>query len=96
MFGNGAVYPYAPWLEIWKSQEHRVATISAMFSDVDQVTIRDQAGVWIGPEISHNPAFILRNIGRNDQGSCGLGKKYKNVPGNATKNSPARLPRQNA
>ncbi|MDQ3918137.1 MAG: SEC-C domain-containing protein, partial [Acidobacteriota bacterium] len=40
-------------------------------------TVWDQAGVWIGPEVDHDPKFLLRNIGPNKPCWCGSGVKYK-------------------
>ena len=78
MFGNGAVCPYAPWLEIWKWQEHTVVDyLGHALGWLIKWMVRDQAGIWIGPEMSHESAFLLRNISRNDQCWCGSGKKYK-------------------
>ena len=78
MFGDGSICAYAPWLQIWKWQEHTVVDyLGHVLGWLIKWTIRDQAGVWIGAEINHDPAFLLRNIGRNNECWCGSGKKYK-------------------
>lgn len=78
MFGNCAICPYAPWLEIWNWQEHTVVDyLGHVLGWLIKWMVRDQTGVWIGQEISHDPAFLLRSIGRNDECWCGSGKKYK-------------------
>jgi hypothetical protein len=78
MFGDGSICPYAPWLQIWKWQEHTVVDyLGHVLGWLIKWMVRDQAGVWIGPEINHDPTFLLRNIGRNNECWCGSGKKYK-------------------
>jgi hypothetical protein len=78
MFGDGSICPYAPWADIWRWNEHTVVDFMGhVLGWLIKWTVRDQAGVWLGLEISHDPAFLLRNIGRNNQCWCGSGKKYK-------------------
>jgi hypothetical protein len=78
MFGDGSICPYAPWLEIWRWEEHTVVDyMGHILGWLIKRTVWDQAGIWIGPEMKHDPGFLLRTIGRNNQCWCGSGKKYK-------------------
>jgi hypothetical protein len=78
MFGDGTICPYAPCLEVWRWKEHTVVDyLGHVLGWLIKWMVRDQAGVWIGPEINHEPTFLLRNIGRSNECWCGSGKKYK-------------------
>jgi hypothetical protein len=78
MFGDGSICPYAPWLEIWRWEEHTVVDyMGHILGWLIKWTIWDQIGVWIGNEIDHDSRFLLRSIGRNNECWCGSGKKYK-------------------
>ncbi len=78
MFRDGSICPYAPWLEIWRWREHTVVDyMGHVLGWLIKWTVRDQAGIWIGPEMNHEPTFLLRNVGRNNECWCGSGKKYK-------------------
>jgi hypothetical protein len=77
-FGDGSICPYAPWHQVWRWEEHTVVDYMAhALGWLIKWTVWDQVGVWIGPEIDHDPRFLLRSIGPNKPCWCGSGNKYK-------------------
>jgi hypothetical protein len=78
IFRDGSICPYAPWQEIWRWQDHTVVDYMAhALGWLIKWTVWDQAGIWIGREMSHDARFLLRTIGPNKLCWCGSGKKYK-------------------
>lgn len=78
VFGDGAICPYAPWKEVWLWEEHTVVDyMGHVLGWLIKWTVWDQTDTWIGPEINHDPGFLLRSVGPNRQCWCGSGKKYK-------------------
>src|ERR1051325_3033383 len=78
MFGDGSICPYAPWQPIWRWDEHTIVDyMPHALGWLIKWTVWDQIGVWIRPEISHEPEFLLRMIGPNKPCWCGSGTKYK-------------------
>lgn len=77
-FGDGSICPYAPWQLIWQWEEHTVVDYMVhALGWLIKWTVWTQARIWIGPEMSHEPSFLLRTIGPNKPCWCGSGKKYK-------------------
>lgn len=78
MFGDGSLCPYSPWQQIWRWEDHTVVDYMAhVLGWLIKWTVWDQASIWIGTEVSHDPRFLLRIIGRNESCWCGSEKKYK-------------------
>lgn len=78
MFGDGSICPYAPWRQVWRWEAHTVVDyMTHALGWLIKWTVWDQVGVWIGPEMEHDPGFLLRTIGPNKPCWCGSGKKYK-------------------
>jgi len=78
MFGNGSICPYAPWQQVWRWEEHTVVDyMGHTLGWLIKWTVWNQAGVWIGPELDHDPRFLLRTVGPNKPCWCGSGEKYK-------------------
>jgi hypothetical protein len=78
MFGDGSICPYAPWQPIWQWEEHTVVDyMGHALGWLIKWMVWDQADIWIGPEMEHDPRFLLRTIGPNKPCWCGSGAKYK-------------------
>jgi hypothetical protein len=78
IFGDGSICPYAPWRQVWRWEYHTVVDYMAhALGWLIKWTVWDQADIWIGPEINHDPRWLLRTIGPNKPCWCGSGKKYK-------------------
>jgi len=78
MYGEKFICAYAPWEGVWKWQRDTVADyMGHILTWLIKWTVWCQAKIWIGPEISHSPSFLLRRIGRNQECRCGSGVKYK-------------------
>lgn len=78
LFQDGAICAYAPWQNVWRWHEHTVTDfLGHALVWLIKWTVWCQAKVWIGPEISHQRATLLKTIDRNTECWCGSGKKYK-------------------
>jgi hypothetical protein len=95
-FKDGSICPYAPWQQVWLWEQHTVVNYMAhALGWLIKWTVWSQAGIWIGPEISHDSRFLLRTVGPNKSCWCGSGKKYKKChrqPDEATVRTGSRLP----
>ncbi|HYX72866.1 MAG TPA: SEC-C domain-containing protein [Nitrososphaera sp.] len=77
-FGDGAICPYAPWQQVWWWEDHTVVDyMGHALGWLIKWTVWSQTEIWIGPEMRHDPRFLLRSVGPNKQCWCGSGKKYK-------------------
>jgi SEC-C motif len=77
-FNDGSICPYAPWNQVWLWEEHSVVDyMGHTLGWLIKWTVWEQVKTWIGPEMSHDPRFLLRTVGPNKQCWCGSGTKYK-------------------
>lgn len=73
-----SICPYAPWEQIWLwNRDTVVDYLGHALTWLIKWTVWCQTAIWIGPDIRHDPAFLVRTIGRNQECRCGSGKKYK-------------------
>ena len=78
LFRDGSICPFAPWENVWLwSRDTVVDYMGHAVVWLIKWIVWDQTGVWIGPEMSHAPGFLLKTIQRNQQCWCGSGLKYK-------------------
>lgn len=78
LFSDGSICPYAPWENVWLwARDTVVDYMGHAVVWLIKWIVWDQAGVWIGPEMSHAPGFLVKAIERNQQCWCGSGLKYK-------------------
>lgn len=76
--GDGSICPYAPWEQVWLWDRDTVVDyLGHALIWLIKWTVWCQSAIWIGPDIGHDPAFLVRTIGRNQECRCGSGKKYK-------------------
>lgn len=81
---DGSICAYAFWENIWLWQRDTVADyLGHALTWLIKWTIWCQVAVWIGPEVRHDPSFLVSEIGRNQQCRCGSGRKYKKCHLNA-------------
>lgn len=77
-FSDGSICPYAPWRQVWLWEKHTVVDyMGHVLGWLIKRTVWEQIDMWLGPEVSHDPRFLLRSIGPNQQCWCGSGDKYK-------------------
>lgn len=78
LFSDGSICPYAPWEDVWLwGRDTVVDYMGHAVVWLIKWIVWDQAGVWIGSELSHDQGFLVRTIERNQQCWCGSGMKYK-------------------
>lgn len=76
-FNDGALCAYPPWSGVWQWQKDTVAHfMSHAVEWLMKWTIWMQAGVWLGPEMGHEPSFLLREIRPDQECHCGSGNQY--------------------
>lgn len=76
-FNDGALCAYPPWLGLWQWQRDTVVNfMSHAVEWLVKWTVWRQAGVWLGPEMGHEPCFLLREIRPDQECHCGSGNQY--------------------
>ena len=88
---DGALCAYPPWKGVWQWDRDTVVTFMSHAAEwLVKWTVWEQAGVWLGAEMGHDPAFLLREIKPDQECYCGQGKQYQHChrPADAAQSRP--------
>jgi hypothetical protein len=77
-YKDGALCAYPPWLGVWRWDRHTVVEFMSHAAEwLIKWAVWEQAGVWLGAEMGHDPRLLLHEIQPEQECHCGSGKQYQ-------------------